>query len=100
MRITVVTPSASRMAGGLYESVPGLNKALTRHGCDISIHSVRDKFSEIDAHRWSNLKVQLSDVYGPRKFLYSSRLFQSVLESRSDIIHQNSLWTFRFLGSK
>ncbi len=94
MRISVVTPSASRLAGGLYESVPGINKALATHGCNISVHSVRDRFSNVDKHKWGNLDLQLSNVYGPRKFLYSSRLSHSVMERHPDVIHQNSLWTF------
>ena len=52
MRITLVLGPVSRNAGGLFESVPGLARALLDCGAQVNAIGVYDAEFEADRGRW------------------------------------------------
>ena len=89
MKIAVLTTS-SRKAGGLFYSVRWLSKALARKGCQPTIFSPADEYSQEDFGVWDPLSVELYSGFGPMQT--SFKLRRMLANSDAELIHLHGIW--------
>ena len=95
MHIVHVMGKTSRMAGGLFETVPGLANALIRTpGLTNSAIGVNDNPGEDDSANWTCfLETFDSPRWAPRRFLYAPKMLSAILASQASLVLCHGLWT-------
>ena len=98
MKIGFVVDSVSREAGGLFQSVRGLAKAVTRAGAGARVFGISDEQSAVDLQDWQPLSVQ---TFRPRwrAWGYSGQLLPAMLEADLDILSIHGLWKYCSVAS-
>ncbi len=98
MRVGFLVSSVSRKAGGLFQSVRGLAKAVASRDADVQVFGIRDEQSAIDVQEWRPLSVQ---TFSPRlrAWGYSNQLVPALLAADLDILSVHGLWKFCSVGS-
>ena len=99
MRVGFLVSSVSRKAGGLFQSVRGLAKAVAYTNADVQVFGIRDEQSAIDVKEWSPLSVQ---TFRPRlrAWGYSNQLVPAILQADLDILSVHGLWKYCSVGSQ
>ena len=64
MKVGFLVSSVSRKAGGLFQSVRGLAKAVASTNADVRVFGIRDEQSAVDLQEWQPLSVQ---TFRPRR---------------------------------
>ncbi len=82
MRVSILTPSVSRLAGGFYESVRQLAIEIHKKHINTEVYSVADEYSEIDQKSWSPIKPHVFKISGFKKFGYSRDLIGSIRKGK------------------
>ena len=98
MKIGFLVSSVSRKAGGLFQSVRGLAKAVTRASASARVFGISDEQSAVDLREWQPLSVQ---TFRPqwRAWGYASQLLPAVLEADLDILSTHGLWKYCSVAS-
>jgi len=98
MRVGFLVSSVSRKAGGLFQSVRGLAKAVASTNADVQVFGIRDEQSAVDLQEWQPLSVQ---AFRPRVRLwgYSNELVPAMLNADLDILSVHGLWKYCSVGS-
>jgi glycosyltransferase involved in cell wall biosynthesis len=98
MRVGFLVGSISREAGGLFQSVRGLAKAVASTNADVRVFGIRDEQSAADLQEWRPLSVQ---TFRPqiRAWGYSNQLVPAMLDSELDILSVHGLWKYCSVGS-
>lgn len=94
LRIGLVTASASRLGGGVFEVVAiqaGLIRAL---GGEAVVFALADRHSAEDAHRFAGSELVLCPVSGPAQFGYAPRLLPKLLAADLDCLHLHGIWMY------
>ena len=94
MKVAYLTPSISRQAGGLKDSVRQEALALAARGVEIGIHSLKDSDSEAELADWRPLHVSLASGRGPARFSYSAELLPRLLKAAPDVVSVHGLWRY------
>ncbi len=95
MRVTMLTASASRSAGGVFESVRGLAHAMYRPPeMDLQVLAVEDEHTGEDLPLWSPVPVSPWPPRGPRAFGFSSGLTSALSKNQADLLHLHGLWMY------
>ena len=89
MNIAVLTTS-SRKAGGLFYSVRWLSKALAVQGCEPTVFSPADEFSQEDLSVWDPIPVEFYSTFGPMQI--SFKLRGMLGGSGAELIHLHGIW--------
>jgi glycosyltransferase involved in cell wall biosynthesis len=99
MRVGFLVSSVSREAGGLFQSVRGLAKAVASTNADVRVFGIRDEHSAVDLQEWDPLSVQ---TFRPRlrAWGYSNQLVPAMLDADLDILSVHGLWKYSSLGSQ
>lgn len=90
--ISIVTPSISRNAGGLFDAVRGLTLKLSTVGIDVAVYSLEDQHTAVDLYAWSSVNLTISKVVGPKSIGFSPSMRRSLLYSRTDLVHTHGIW--------
>lgn len=98
MRAGFLVSSVSRQAGGLFQSVRGLAKAVASTNADVRVFGIRDEQSAVDLQEWRPLSVQ---TFNPRlrAWGYSNQLVPAMLEAELDVLSVHGLWKYCSVGS-
>jgi len=98
MRVGFLVSSVSRKAGGLFQSVRGLAKAVASTNADVQVFGIRDEQSAVDVQEWQPLSVQ---AFRPRVRVwgYSNELFPAMLDADLDVLSVHGLWKYCSVGS-
>jgi glycosyltransferase involved in cell wall biosynthesis len=98
MRAGFLVSSVSREAGGLFQSVRGLAKAIASTNADVRVFGIRDEQSAVDVQEWRPLSVQ---TFNPRlrAWGYSNQLVPAMLEADLDVLSVHGLWKYCSVGS-
>jgi poly(glycerol-phosphate) alpha-glucosyltransferase len=98
MRVGFLVSSVSRKAGGLFQSVRGLAKAVASTNADVQVFGIRDEQSAVDLQEWQPLSVQ---TFRPRVRVwgYSNELVPAMLDADLDILSVHGLWKYCSVGS-
>jgi len=98
MKIGFVVDSVSREAGGLFQSVRGLAKAVTCASTSARAFGITDKQSAVDLQDWQPLPVR---TFRPqlRAWGYSNQLLPAMLDADLDILSTHGLWKYCSVAS-
>lgn len=93
-RIGLLTASASRLGGGVFEAVVAQARLLRDLGAQPLIFALRDDHSEADAARFGEVPVQSFAVRGPRQIGYAPQLVPALLAAQLDLLHLHGIWMY------
>jgi glycosyltransferase involved in cell wall biosynthesis len=98
MKVGFLVSSVSRAAGGLFQSVRGLAKAVTCASASARVFGIRDEQSAVDLQDWQPLSVQ---TFRPqlRAWGYSNQLLPAILGADLDILSTHGLWKYCSVAS-
>lgn len=99
MKLGVLTPSLSRVAGGMFWSVRALTHATLPHGWQPTIFAGEDRYSSADRALWNPVKTRVLQQRGPRIFGFLPGLEQALCEERPDVVHVHGLWMYTSVAS-
>ena len=99
MRVGFLVGSVSRQAGGLFQSVRGLAKAVASANEEVRVFGIRDEQSAVDLQEWQPLSVQ---TFRPRlrAWGYSNELVPAMLDADLDILSVHGLWKYCSVASQ
>jgi glycosyltransferase involved in cell wall biosynthesis len=99
MRVGFLVNSVSREAGGLFQSVRGLARAVASTNANVRVFGIRDEQSAVDLQEWQPLSVQ---TFRPRlrAWGYSNELVPAMLDADLDILSVHGLWKYCSVGSQ
>ncbi len=93
MRIAVLTPCISRLAGGIFEIERRLAQSLAAlPDASVEVFGVADEFSQADDSLWAPLKPESFSYIGPAFFRYSAGLASGFADCSADVAHLHALW--------
>jgi glycosyltransferase involved in cell wall biosynthesis len=99
MKVGFLVSSVSREAGGLFQSVRGLAKAVTCGSANARVFGISDEQSAADLQEWRPLSVE---TFRPqfRAWGYSSQLVPALLGADLDILSTHGLWKYCSIASQ
>ena len=99
MKIGFLVSSVSREAGGLFQSVHGLAKAVASTNANVRVFGMSDEQSAVDLQEWRPLSVQ---TFGPqlRAWSYSTELVPAIVGADLDVLSVHGLWKYSSVGSQ
>lgn len=90
-----VTPSLSRLAGGLFESVRHLSHSLhAASRAQVSVLALHDERASLDKHSWAPLPLRTQPILGPRNFGFAPGLQRQLRDSNPSLVHLHGLWKY------
>jgi poly(glycerol-phosphate) alpha-glucosyltransferase len=98
MRVGFLVSSVSRKAGGLFQSVRGLAKAVESTNANVRVFGIRDEQSAVDLQEWRPLSVQTFHP-GLRVWGYSNQLVPAMLDADLDVLSVHGLWKYCSVAS-
>lgn len=93
-RIGLLTASASRLGGGVFEAVAAQADLLRNLGAVPVVIALDDAHSEADAHRFAGAELHHARVQGPGFFGYSPQLHDLLDAARLDLLHLHGIWMY------
>ena len=100
MKVAMTTGSLSRNAGGLFESVRALGKALVARGDDVTVLGLWDPDWKKDAEEWNPLRARACNYLGLRLIGWSPEMDAALAESKSDLTHLHGLWQYSSMATR
>jgi poly(glycerol-phosphate) alpha-glucosyltransferase len=99
MKIGFLVSSVSREAGGMFQSVRGLAKAVASTNANVRVFGIRDEQSAVDLQEWRPLSVQ---TFRPqlRAWSYASELVPAIVGADLDVLSVHGLWKYCSVGSQ
>lgn len=98
MKVGFLVSSVSRAAGGLFQSVRGLAKAVTCASASARVFGISDEQTAVDLQEWQPLSVQ---TFRPelRAWGYSNQLLPAMLGADLEILSTHGLWKYCSVAS-
>ena len=98
MKVGFLVSSVSREAGGLFQSVRGLAKAVASTNADVQVFGIRDDQSAVDLQEWAPLSV---DTFRPRvrAWGYSNQLVPAMINADLTVLSVHGLWKYCSVAS-
>jgi glycosyltransferase involved in cell wall biosynthesis len=99
MRVGFLVSSVSRKAGGLFQSVRGLAKAVASTSSGVQVFGISDEQSAVDLQEWQPLSVQ---AFRPQlgAWGYSNELVPAMVGADLDVLSVHGLWKYCSVGSR
>lgn len=95
IKLTHVTSSVSRQAGGLLDCVRLLSRSLLQTGgIRQEVLGLKDDKTSLDLPSWSPICVRPFQVRGPASIGYAPQMFPALCDSSPDIVHLHGLWQY------
>lgn len=95
MKVVILTPSASRNAGGLFNSVRRGSIEMERLGAEVRVLAPKDEHCAVDLPFWAPVDVSLYPTIGPAKIGFRPDLRRRVQARAPDVVHLHGLWTWQ-----
>ena len=93
-RIGLVTASASRLGGGVFEAVIAQSEIIRSLGGEPAVFALADADSARDRPRFGSTSVTTVPVFGPRQIGYAPDLVRALLRAELDCLHLHGLWMY------
>jgi len=95
MKVVHILSRTSRLAGGLFETVPGLTRAVSQlPGMDVSVVGLEDEYFAEDKSRWScRITAVPMAGWSPRKLMYAPQMLRRVFDTDAALLLCHGLWT-------
>lgn len=99
MKVGFLVSSISREAGGLFQSVRGLAKAVSSENAEVRVFGITDQQSAVDAEAWRPLSIR---TFHPqlRAWGYSNQLVPAMLDADLDVLSVHGLWKYCSVASQ
>jgi glycosyltransferase involved in cell wall biosynthesis len=99
MKVGFLVSSISRNAGGLFQSVRGLAKAVASTKTNVRVLGISDEQSGLDAREWRPLSLE---TFRPqlRAWGYANQLVPAMLAADLDILSVHGLWKYCSVASR
>lgn len=95
MTLTLLTPSLSREAGGIFEVERRLSQALADlPDVNIEVVGLADERTQQDLPEWDPLSPEVVSTVGPDAFGYAPNLVDTLLATDADVVHLHALWMY------
>ena len=93
-RVGLLTASASRLGGGVFEAVTQQAALIRSLGGEAPVFALRDRFSDDDASRFAPGTVRHFSVVGPRQIGFAPELLEGLIEAELDCLHLHGIWMY------
>ena len=93
-RIGLLTASASRLGGGVFEAVVVQADTIRAAGGEPVIIALDDAHTAEDAHRFAPSSVLSSKVVGVPQIGFAPGLVQQLLDAELDCLHLHGIWMY------
>jgi glycosyltransferase involved in cell wall biosynthesis len=99
MKVGFLLSSVSREAGGLFQSVRGLAKAVSSENTHVRVFGISDEQTAVDLQEWRPLSMQ---TFRPdlRAWGYSNQLVSALTTADLDILSTHGLWKYCSVASR
>lgn len=94
LRIGLLTASASRDGGGVFEAVVQQAAMIRSLGGEAPVFALADRYSAEDAHRFGGSALSHSAVRGPGQIGYAPDLLPCLLAAELDLLHLHGIWMY------
>lgn len=94
LRIGLLTASASRLGGGVFEAVVTQAKLIRSLGGEAPVFALADQHSQTDAVRFAAGSVHCSEVLGPPQIGFAPGLLDALLAAELDCLHLHGIWMY------
>lgn len=93
-RIGLLTASASRLGGGVFEAVVRQAAMIRALGGEAAIFALEDAHSVEDAVRFAPSAVKVLPVFGPRQIGFAPGLVPALIKADLDMLHLHGIWMY------
>ena len=93
-RIGLLTASASRLGGGVFEAVAAQAGIIRSLGGEACIFAIADRHSEEDRHRLEPSAVHNAELRGPAQIGYAPDLVDCMVRAELDGLHLHGIWMY------
>lgn len=93
-RIGLLTASASRLGGGVFEAVVTQAELIRSLGGEPVVFGLEDRFSAKDRPRFGEGQVVHVPVVGPTQIGYAPGLIKALLDAQLDCLHVHGVWMY------
>ena len=93
-RIGLLTASASRLGGGVFEAVVVQADMIRAAGGEPVIVALEDTYTKDDAHRFAPSTVLSSKVVGVPQIGFAPGLVKQLLDANLDCLHLHGIWMY------
>ena len=93
-RIGLITASASRLGGGVFEAVAAQAALLRSLGAEPVVVALSDAHSAEDAPRFAGCELHHAEGLGPGFFGYAPQLDAILDAARLDLLHLHGIWMY------
>lgn len=94
LRIGLVTASASRLGGGVFEAVAIQASIIRSLGGEAFVFALEDRYSAADAFRFAGSELDHVPVKGPAALGYAPELLPRLLAAKLDCLHLHGIWMY------
>ncbi|MFC3175184.1 glycosyltransferase [Novosphingobium bradum] len=94
LRIGLVTASASRLGGGVFEAVVTHAAMLRAMGAEPQVFALDDAHAETDRGRFGPTPVTTCAVVGPRLVGFAPGLGRALAQGQLDCLHLHGIWMY------
>lgn len=94
LRIGLLTASASRLGGGVFEAVVAQVAMVRARGGEAPVFALRDAHSDDDAARFAGAPLRHLGVVGPAMVGLAPRLGKALLDAQLDCLHLHGIWMY------
>ncbi|MBI2685997.1 MAG: glycosyltransferase [Acidobacteria bacterium] len=93
--VGVLTSSASRRAGGVFDAGRNLSSALAgARRYAVRVFTMRDADTERDRSEWADVPVEVFNPAGPRSLSFAPGLLPALRAYEPSIVHVHGLWMY------
>ena len=93
-RIGLLTASASRLGGGVFEAVVVQAELIRSQGGEAVVFALEDAFSAEDRARFGTSEVHHARVSGPGQIGFAPRLAGNLASAGLDLLHLHGIWMY------
>jgi glycosyltransferase involved in cell wall biosynthesis len=94
LRIGLLTASASRLGGGVFEAVVAQAALIRERGGEAPVFALDDAHGEDDAARFGPSPVMRSAVTGPAMIGFAPTLIHRLIAAQLDCLHLHGIWMY------
>lgn len=93
-RIGLLTSSASRLGGGVFEAVVAQARIIRELGGEALVFSIADEHARADQHRLAPSMAVSSARFGHRQIGFAPAMLGSLLAAELDCLHLHGIWMY------
>jgi poly(glycerol-phosphate) alpha-glucosyltransferase len=95
MKVSVLTGSVSRQAGGTFDAIRRPAAIMAEKCCaSIQVLGTADQDTDADLSGWMPLKPETFNITGPRSFGYASGMAGALEQFQPQLQHVHGLWMY------